>query len=367
MSNRDTRHRKFAHPLFGSSLSNLINLLRHNGPPGKAHGIQTLAALITAAARTPLSLLEELWYGHTLNQLDMPPPVFIIGHWRSGTTHLANLICQSPQFGTVTPVASGLPHNLLMLGKWLKPWLEKKIPSDRLIDSVAVTPSSPQEDEFGLANMVTTSFLHALYFPGNFDKNWNHGIFHHYWSTNQMEHWEKAHSRYLRKVFLDQGRRPIVVRNPVYTGCIPLLRSIWPGAKFIHIYRNPYEVFPSMKNYFQKLFPALALQEYEQLDIEGVILSTFQKLMKTVIHDKQQLSDDEFMEIPYEELRKTPLSVIESVYNQLQLPEFEVSRPYFENYLDGIRGYKRNEYQQDASEVDLIKARWGEIIEHYGY
>ena len=367
MSKRDTRHRKFAHPLFGSSLSNLINLFRQNGAPGRSHRIQVLAALITAAARAPLSMAEQVWYGRTVSRLNMPPPVFIIGHWRSGTTHLANLICQSPQFGTVTPVASGLPHNLLTLGKWLKPWLENKIPSDRLIDRVAVTPGSPQEDEFGLANMVNTSFLHALYFPGNFEENWNHGIFADNWSTNQLVKWKEAHSRYLRKVYLDQGRRPIVVRNPAYTCRIPLLRALWPGAKFIHIYRNPYDVFPSMKNYFQKLLPVLALQEYEQIDIERVILSTFQKILQAVIHDQQQLSEHEFIEISYENLRHEPLSTMEEVFKQLELPGLEASRPYFENYLDGIRAYKKNEYQQDILEMDLIKTQWGDIIEHYGY
>lgn len=367
MSKRDTKHSKFAHPLYGSSLSNLINLLHENGGPSITHRRQILTALSIAAARSPLSVLEQLLYNRTVAQLDMPPPLFIVGHWRSGTTHLANLICQSPRFGTVTPVASGLPHNLLTLGRWLKPWLENKIPSDRLIDRVEVTPGSPQEDEFGLANMVGPSFLHALYFPGNFEKNWDHGIFHNQWSKNQLEQWTEAHTRYLRKVYLDQGKRQIVVRNPAYTSRIPLLRLLWPGAKFIHIYRNPYEVFPSMKNYFQKLFPALALQEYEQLDIDRVILATYQKLMQAVIQDQQELPKNEFIEISYEGLWQSPLSTMGEVYKKLELSGFETSGTYFESYLDGIRDYKGNEYQQDPSEIELIKANWGEIIERYGY
>lgn len=362
-----TSKRPFSHPLFGSSLSNLIQLIWTNGGVSWKYSPQLLAALLSATARLPLSLIEKIVYQNKLEQLKMKPPIFIVGHWRSGTTHICNLLSQSPRFGFVTPVATGIPHDLLLIGRLLKPWLERSIPPERLIDRVAVNADSPQEDEFGLANMVPISFLHGLYFPKHFAENFLKGVFFDKCSKKDIEQWKKASNQYLRKVYIDQGQRQLLIRNPVYTARIPLLRSMWPGAKFIHIYRNPYRVFPSMRNYFQKLFPALALQDYRHVDVDAIIFSTYQRMMETLIADLAQLPADEFIEIKYEQLEERPLAELEKVYTRLGLSGYEEAKPFFEKYLHGIRDYQKNQYPQDPTEVELIRHHWQGIIDNYGY
>lgn len=297
----------------------------------------------------------------------MVPPVFIIGHWRSGTTHLANLLGQSADFGFVTPVATGLPNELLTLGKWLKPWLEKSIPSDRLIDQVKVTAYSPQEDEFGLANMIPFSFLHGLYFPKHLTRNFEKGVFHQHWSDKELQQWKNVHTNYLKKIYHDQQKKQLIVRNPAYTARIPLLQELWPGAKFIHIYRNPYHVFPSMRNYFRKLLPALALQDYTKVNIDKVIITTYMQMMETVIENASHLPPNEYIEVAYEQLEQSPVAILKEIYTRLGLPGFEEAKPRFEQYLNGIRGYTKNQYRQSQQELELIHGNWGRIIEHYGY
>lgn len=359
--------RPFTHPLFGSSLANILRLLRLNGGVSFKHLPQLLTALGVSVLRSPFSFYESLAYQNTLNRTPMSPPVFIVGHWRSGTTHMANLLSRSVEFGFVTPVATGLPNELLTLGKWFKPWLERTIPADRLIDQVKVTSHSPQEDEFGLANMFTVSFLHALYFPRQFESNFEKGVFHQRWSEQELIGWEKTHLNYLRKINRDQQKPRLLIRNPAYTCRIPLLRKIWPGAKFIHIHRNPYRVFPSMRNYFQKLLPVLALQDYSKVNFDRLIISTYKQMMVTVIDDLMELPENEFIEVPYERLEKSPLVVLEEIYQRLGLSGYVEARPLFEQYLDGIRGYTKNQYEQTLIERDLIGREWGKVIEHYGY
>ena len=166
---------------------------------------------------------------------------------------------------------------------------------------------------------------------------------------------------------MDQGQRQLLIRNPAYTARIPMLREMWPGAKFIHIYRNPFRIYPSMKNYFNKLFPALALQDYHQVKIDDTIFKTYHRMMHLAIADLSQLPDSEYIEIQYEQLEERPLAALELLYGKLGLSGFENTKPYFEKYLDGIRGYTKNQYHQDSAEVELIKRHWGDIIDHYGY
>ena len=68
----------------------------------------------------------------------MPSPVFIVGYWRSGTTHLHNVLSQAPQFGYVSPLAAGLPWDVLGIVRALRPLLERVLPSDRYVDNVQV-------------------------------------------------------------------------------------------------------------------------------------------------------------------------------------------------------------------------------------
>ena len=70
----------------------------------------------------------------------MPPPLFIVGHWRSGTTHLYNVLSRSPAFGYVPPIATGLPWDMLGLARLLRPLLERALPPERFVDSLPVRP-----------------------------------------------------------------------------------------------------------------------------------------------------------------------------------------------------------------------------------
>ena len=299
--------------------------------------------------------------------MNMEPPIFIVGHWRSGTTHLCNLLAQSAAFGIVSPVASGIPHDLLLLGRLLRPWLEKSIPPDRLIDRVPVLPDSPQEDEFGLANMVTTSFLHGLYFPNKLVENFHKGMFVESWSKEERQQWEAAVKQYLKKIYLDQGGKQLLVKNPGHSTKIPILRKLFPGARFIHIYRNPYRVFPSMKNYFDKLLPVLALQHYQSSEVAQIILDTYPRIMKTLIKDISDLPQGFGMEIRFESLEADPISQLKEIYHTLGIAGFEQAEPYFKKYLLGIRNYQKNRYHQAPEESALIRDHWGHFIDHYGY
>jgi hypothetical protein len=47
-------------------------------------------------------------------------------------------------------------------------------------------------------------------------------------------------------LFLQQDKR-LVLKSPPHTARVRLLREIFPGAKFVHISRDPYEIYQSTK------------------------------------------------------------------------------------------------------------------------
>ena len=80
----------------------LISGLQH-GRPSLAQLHKLLALTVTGLAAEPLSWLQQLIYSQRLQQLQIPDdPVVVIGHWRSGTTYLHQLMGCDPCAATAS-------------------------------------------------------------------------------------------------------------------------------------------------------------------------------------------------------------------------------------------------------------------------
>ncbi len=237
-------HAGTMHPLMGARLSLLLRSLFADGGVAPRHAPLYALMLLSAAGRAPLGWLDDALFRLRRRRAPaMEAPLFIVGHWRTGTTHLHNLMGRSPAYGHISPLASGLPDQILTLGTWLRPLLEKALPDDRKVDRVAVTPDAPQEDEIPLANQQPLSVFHAIYFPKHFQRHIDTGVFFDGLAERKIGRWQRLAHRFAEKIAVQQGAVRLVIKNPVYTARIARFLQIWPAAKFIHIRRNPYEVF----------------------------------------------------------------------------------------------------------------------------
>ncbi|MEO1659287.1 MAG: sulfotransferase [Pseudomonadota bacterium] len=349
------------HPLMGARLSVLLKAISENGLPAGKHLPLFALMMLSAAGRSPIHLLERSKHARVAeNAPPMEDPVFVIGHWRSGTTHLHNLLGKSPAFGHISPLASGLPDEILTLGTWLAPTLEKALPEDRHVDRVAVTPDSPQEDEIPLANLQNLSVFQAVYFPKNFRKTFDRGVFFDGCSNAEIARWTRMVQHFAEKIALHQGKPLLLIKNPVYTARIQRLKAIWPKARFIHIRRNPYEVFVSTRNYYRKLLPELALQRFDHVDIDQFVLETFTRLMDLYEEEKVGLGADQLMEVSYEHLIREPIPVLKSVHDQLSLPEWDSAEKAISDYLATIADYQTNATTKvDADIKEAVDHAWG--------
>ena len=360
------------HPLCGSNLSTLAQLLTSNGFVSLQRLPQAGIALAFTLLRWPFSTLERVAMDLTREgRSPIEAPVFIVGYWRTGTTHLHNVLSQSGKFGYISPLATGLPWDILGIVRTLEPLLELALPSDRYVDNVAVQPDSPQEDSIALASMAPMSYYHGLYFPQHFKRHFNRGVFFEGCDAREIDQWRRWHVHLLEKVSIHQGGKQLLIKNPVYTGHISKLRAIWPEAKFIHIYRNPYVVFPSTRHFFTRLLPELALQRVDPVQIEALIedliLDSYPSMMTALLSDSANLPADSFVDIRFEDLETNPLREIEKIYQTLELPGFTQARPRFEDYLTRIQGYRKNRYSFDSEMIQLVEANWAPFIKRWGY
>ena len=355
------------HPLCGADIATLLRVLCANGGVAPRALPQVAVALLVAAARLPSTLVERAWVAGKLRKAgDMPPPVFIVGHWRSGTTHLFNILSRQG-FSYVSPLAAGMPWDFIGLAAALGPLLERMLPKERFIDGIPVQPDSPQEDEIPLANMSPVSFFHGIYFPRAFAVNFDRGVFFDACSDEEIRRWVETLASFSRKVWLAGGRWPLLVKNPAHTARIGAIREIWPDAKFIHCVRNPYEVFFSMRNYYDKLFPALALQPHEGLSVDRIVLDGYRRIMDRFIADRPDIPEGNFCELRYERLSARPMEEVAALYETLGLDGFPEAEPVFRDYLEGVRDYRRNRYDYPPEDLAAVEDAWGRYIEHWGY
>ncbi|MEB3231627.1 MAG: sulfotransferase [Leptolyngbyaceae bacterium] len=362
---------RLLHPLIGSDITTLIQVLVKNGGVAPRCWPHAVVAIATALARLPISALESQRLSRLRQQAPaMPPPIFIVGHWRSGTTFLYELLCQSPQFHYVSPFATGIPWDFLTITQWFQPFLEQLLPQDRFIDQVQVKADSPQEDEIALASMQPLSFYHGLYFPSRLQQNLTQGLFFEDCSPGAIERWRRAMVLFMEKLHLQSHQQQLLIKNPVYTARIKELRSLFPNAKFIHIYRNPYIVFQSTRNFYIKLFRELALQSPATVDInqlDTLIFNCYSRMMQTLQQDGADLPPTQFIELQFETFESDPVGHIERIYAQLDIGGFETARPFFERYVGDRQTYRKNRYQFSQNDNNRVYEQWQPFIDHWDY
>ncbi|MFP4144642.1 MAG: sulfotransferase family protein [Phycisphaeraceae bacterium] len=356
------------HPLLGADPATLAKVLTTHGPIPPSRWPHAAMVALGCLGRQPFSLAERAWVrARAPKKEDLAPPIFILGHWRSGTTHLYNILGKSPRLGFVPPLVTGLPWDFLLLGRLLRPFLSRALPEERFIDRIPVRIDSPQEDEAALANMQSVSFYHGLYFPRRLDHHVARGVFFDGCTPREIERWENRFVYLIQKLAMLQPGRQIVIKNPVYTARVAQLRRLFPEAKFIHIHRDPYRVFLSMRNFYERLASQLGLQKADLSNVDELILRTYERMMQKLLQDTQDLPADRFVELRYDELDDDPLAAVGRVYGELGIDGWADDRPRFESYLASVASYRKNRYEVAPDVIEKVGSRWQPLMERWGY
>ena len=354
------------HPLFGADLGTLIRVIRQNGPVSPAHLPMMCLAVLSAVGRTPFRLGERASVARRRRHAPpMPAPVFIIGHWRSGTTHLYNILSKGG-FGYVSPFAAGMPLEYQTLGRWLRPLLAGLLPKTRYVDQVVVRPDSPQEDEIPLGSIAPISFYHGVYFPRHFEHHLERSFFLDHCGDDEITEWEEAFCHFLDKLWLEHGQR-LLIKNPAYSARVPQLRRLFPEARFIHIYRNPHDVFRSTRRFYQTLIEKFAWQTPGTLDLDRIVMDGYRRMMRRIAEDTECLPGDQFAALSFEDLERQPLVEIERLYRELGLGDFARSREAFERYLKTVRGFEKTQIPDRIDDREMVERQCKDLLERFGY
>lgn len=357
------------HQLFISGLKLWFKLKKQNKiAPSKKKMSRKIFWFVLFSA--PLQLLQKFILLFRINSVDLSkqPPVFVIGHWRSGTTHLHYLLAQDKQFSYLENFQAFFFKVAFITKPFMKPLLNKFMPNTRPQDKIKITADSPAEEEHPLTNLTEKSGMQTFFFPKNISYYNKFNIFKGA-SKQEISEWKKTYNDMLKQIALFRGKeKRLLLKNPHNTGRVAILKELYPDAKFIFIHRNPYDVYQSNIHLYEKTIKSQFLQDFSDTEIKERVLYCYETTMKKYIEDKKLLDENQLIEISFEELSNKPIDTIEKIYKQLKLGDFSSAKANIETYLKTVKNYKKNKFNQlSKEEIRNINNQWSFALDEFSY
>lgn len=327
-----------------------------------------MAALLVpiTCGNSAMHALQSLFFQRKIAATELTePPIFILGHWRSGTTLLHELMIRDPRLSYSTTYECFAPDHFLISGAITPKLLWFLLPSKRPQDNMPAGFDRPQEDEFALISMGAPTPYMRMAFP-NHPAPYEETLDMEGLSEIELREFKEAMSWFLKTLTYKKQKR-LVLKSPPHTGRIGLLAEMFPGAKFIHLVRDPYALYSSAMRLWRAMDETQGFQIPRFDGLDEYVFETFTRMYEGFERGRATVDPQNVCDVRYEELAQDPIGLVESVYEKLDLGDFEVARPGIEAHVATLRDYKPNQHQLDEALMARIRERWAPYFERYGY
>jgi hypothetical protein len=324
-----------------------------------------------------LRIVERCLVRPDVRGVGIDRPVFLVGMQRSGTTVLQDLCCTHPGLAYITNTMHQFPR-CFCAAEAIRARLRLDARSERYLgDSVEVSPGSPNE---GI----------------KFWRRWfgwkpdNHNYVPRLPESFTPPEVGRIHET-VRKVIWCFGRpwRRFFCKNPGFVTDLPRLAHIFPGARFLHIVRDPRQCANSMR----KLYRLDKRQrEYIRLQSWGATRHTGEWVpyprvpgladylrqwgpddVRTTAHvwndavtlvNKEKARLDCFLEVRFEDLVADPEGQMARVFAFCELPP---PGPDNAAFRDRLAAVGRTKHRNDYGEFDVIEDICRDHMQALGY
>lgn len=298
-------------------------------------------------------------------------PIFIIGYYRSGTTYLQDLFRQDDRLGFMSAFQTVFPEIMLSCETWMTPILESIAGLTRqrnVFHRIPFTWHSTGEEDLALTTGLSPlSAQWGYLFPEKMQEYFDKYVMFENIAGPELQEWEKNYCRLLKKVSLANKGKQLVLKNPPNTGRIKQLLTLFPDAVFIHIRRNPYEVFASKKRLLKVLQENYSLGRTKSVDHNQIVTETYIKLMGSYLRQKDYIKPGRLIEIEYEDLVNDPVTTMMHIYKSLQIADFSYCETKMREYAGLKKQYAVLQHSLSDQEVKHISEKWGTLIRQLGY
>jgi hypothetical protein len=344
-----------------------VRLLLRNGISfGPAYIFRTLFILQSGVWSTFLAQREKRRFGARIKAAAPPrDPLILVGHWRTGSTLLHQLLNCDPQFAAPTLYQTSYPTSFMSSRRFVEPIMSRLLLPKRPMDDVRLGMDEPIEEEGAIFRIAGLSPFERLMFPHTPE----------YFLLNDetflgppetQAAWDRALLYFVTALTFHTGKR-VLLKNPFHSFRIPTLVRLFPHAKFIHIYRDPHVVVPSTVRMWSLVGAENAMRRQWQPPRFEDVARVLDRMLTRVRADLELLAPDRRMEMKFEDLEREPLRTIRDAYERLGLdfsPRFEAG---MKQLLGELSAYRKNRYELTVEQKDLVSAILGHHAARDGY
>lgn len=359
--------RRSPRPWHGMTVRPWLCLLVRNRfavSPGRwpmALAVTTLAPLNATAAA-----LQRRRHGRVIaGAIIDPPPVFIVGHWRTGTTMLHELLALDPQFRCPTTYECMAPAHFMVTGRLVTSFLGRLLPPHRPLDDMRLRWDLPQEDEFALTNLGLPGPYDAFAFPRR-AAAWEECLDPRDFAPAERERWQEALLAFAGALLASHPGR-LALKSPPHTARIGLLAETFPGAAFVHTVRHPFQMVPSFLAAWPRMAEAVGLQSRCREDLDHTLLDLGAALYRRFDADCAGLAPGRLVDVRYEDLARDPAAALGSIYDRLGLPHADRIPGAVEAYRAQVGAYRPAAHDPSPELRRAIAQRWSGYATRYGY
>ena len=328
-------------------------------------GLATTVTL-TTIVNSQLAALTRAVFGRRIRQTELvAAPIFIVGHWRSGTTYLHELMACDARFATPTTYQCFAASHFLLTQAWIPRLAWFLLPSQRPMDNVRNGWHMPQEDEFALCALGLPSPYLRIAFPNEAQRHFEFLDLQDI-APQERSRWETGLRHFLRSLTVATGKQ-LVLKSPTHTARLEVLARLFPNARFVHITRDPSAVFPSTINLWRVLDEAQSLQRPHHRTLEEYVCEAFTRMYRAFESQRARIAPEQVCDIRYEDLVKDPLATMRQVYTHLDLGGFDDVEPALRELTQAQRDYRTNTFDLSPTIQTLIREHCRDYAEKYGY
>jgi hypothetical protein len=322
-----------------------------------------LRGYLAGGMLSALGAIQQALYARALQELELRPPLFLVGHWRSGTTLLHELLALDSDFVTPSTYACFNPHHFLLTRHAA---LKSSHSALRPTGDVEVRPDSPQEEEFALLCLGAVSPYEAFLFPSALSQVPRLSDPDRF-EPAQARRWDRTMTWILKATAYAGGaQRRLLLKSPSDAFRIARLRRLFEGARFVRIVREPGAVFASTLRLWESMWRryALTTAPAREVLIEE-LLRIGLELDRAMGEELGSLPARDVATVRYEALVSDPYRTIAAAYEQLGLKEPAGWRSRIEAYLLLHPAPARSATPSDQPWRARVENGWALLYERY--
>jgi len=355
-------------PLAGYTLINILRVLWDNKfRIHPKYWLRFLYAMTLATIIAPMVFIQKLRFHKKIKKTEIKEdPIFIIGHYRTGTTYLMTLMAYDKTKGYVSNIEGYATTMYLGFPRFTNWIMEKSLPDVRPMDNVIMGVEEPTEEEYCIGTNTRYGYYTGFIFPRNFDLYSSFLAFEG--MPKHMAKWMKKYYYLVQMLTFGHKGKQLFLKNPTSSYRIPQILEMFPNAKFIHTYRNPYEVYKSTVKFFDGVFAIYTLQTWDKEKMKQDILKNYKSLYEYQDKDLHLIPEDRIIHVKYEDFIQTPKEHMERIYKHLKIDGWEEYKEDMNQYAESQkRDYVPNIHNIDDEAINNVNEHWDKYRKKYGY